>query len=158
MRNEFAKVSDPNSFFTCAGEVYRTLYAPKVDKEGRMVIVASGRENTKEKINSYRECTDMAYILRQIALGNESVLHVQEGFYADLTNTPKTLGEFLQLQIDARTAFEKLPLETRNKFDNDFHVWLATSGNEEWCNKMGFVNDSVAEVEEKEVNNDVHES
>ena len=44
--------------------------------------------------------------------------------YGDFTNFPTTYAEMLNKLIEGRAVFEGLPLEERQKYGNDFGVWL----------------------------------
>ena len=144
MRNKNAKVSDPNSFVTCSGDTEHIEYAPKVMSDGSIELVVSGKTNIDEYINAQRDSTDMAYIITQIGLGNKEVLNQKTPNYGDFTEMPKTFAEALQLKIDAEEAFYDLPLDVRNKFENDFNRFFATAGTQEWYEKI-----NPPQVEEK---------
>lgn len=137
MRNPNARVSDPNEFVTEAGNPFRIVYESKVLPDGQLDIVAAGKEDIQAKIESFRSSTDMSYILKQIALGNNDVLVKSVGQYGDFTHMPKTMAEAMQLQIDAENEFYKLPLDVRGKFDNDYRRWLVGAGSVDWIEKMG---------------------
>lgn len=136
MRNKNAKVPDPNSFVTNPGSPERILYSAKVKVDGSIDVVPSGKENIQDKIESFRDQTDMCYILKQIALGNADVLNVHPGQYGDFTKAPASMAEALQLQIDAQKAWYDMPVELRAKFDHDLNKWLVTAGSEDWNEKM----------------------
>lgn len=138
MRNVNAKVSDPNSFSTCPGSPEHIIYSAKVMDDGTIKLKEAGKENIQQKIDSFRESTDMAYILHRLAQGDNSVLNQKQPMFGDFTKMPKTLAETLQLHIDAENEFYKLPLDVRSKFDNDFQKWFVTAGSDGWCEKMGF--------------------
>lgn len=135
MRNNKAAVSDPNQFYTSPGSEDHVIYSPRVNPDGTVSLFESGRESIKERINSFREQTDIAYILKRLQLGDTSVLR-SDGAYGDFTQMPKTFAEALQLQIDGEKKFMQLPLDVRNEFDNDFRKWFASAGSEDWLNKM----------------------
>lgn len=137
MRNSNARVSDPNEFVTEPGDPIRTVYEAKVLPDGQLDIVAAGKEDMQTKIESFRSSTDMSYILKQIALGNNDVLVQSVGQYGDFTQMPKTMAEAMQLQIDAEKEFYKLPLDVRGKFENDYRRWLVGAGSSDWIEKMG---------------------
>lgn len=140
------KIPKGHSFVpTYSGENYHIIYRAKVKANGELDLVEDGKEDIKEKINSFRDTTDMMYILRQMALGNTSVLMRSPGDYGDFTGMPKTMAEAMQLQIDAERAFYDLPLDIRNNFDNDVRRWLSTAGNEEWAKKMNFIKEDIIE-------------
>lgn len=136
MRNKNAKVSDPNSFYTEPGSREKILYSAKVRPDGVIEVVPSGVEDIQDKIESFRDQTDMCYIVKQIALGDMSVLNQYPGQYGDFTKLPKTMAEVLQQQIDAEKAWYALPVDIRAQFDHDKVKWLATAGTEEWNSIM----------------------
>ena len=136
MRNKNARVSDPHEFVTCPGSPDKILYKTKVLPDGTIDIQPSGKESIQAKIESFRPQTDMAYILKQMQIGNYEVLNGAHGSYGDFTAMPKTMAEAMQLRIDAEDAWYKLPVDIRAKFDHDLNKWLATAGTEEWKNIM----------------------
>lgn len=137
MRNNNAKVSDPNEFVTCNGSDVHITYSPKVLDNGVIKLVPSGKENIQEKINSFRDQCDISYILKRLQLGDTSVLNNKVPNYGDFTSAPKSYAEALQCVIDAEKKFYDLPLDTRNLFDNDYRQWFATAGSPDWLDKMG---------------------
>lgn len=151
MRNKNAKVTDPNKYFTDPGSPEHILYSGKVLPDGTIRLDEVGKENIQEIINAAAETCDMAYILHELALGNTSVLNQREASYGDFSAAPKSLMEAMQIMIDGEQAFLKLPLETRQKFDNSYMLWLSTNGSNEWIEKMGFKHDT------EEVNDETKE-
>lgn len=145
MRNKNACVSDPNSFVSSSGDKYHIIYSPVISSDGSILLVESGKDDINQMIQSYRSQTDMSYILSRMAVGDTSVLNQNPAMYGDFTDMPKTYAEALQLVMDREAQFMKLPLDVRNKFDNDFRKWFSQSGSEEWLEKM----DSVLFKEEK---------
>lgn len=143
MRNKFAKVSDPNKFVTDPGSPIHKLYSSKVLPNGQIDLIESGEEDIQEMIDSYRETTDMSFILHQLMLGDNSVVNVRSGaMYGDFTTAPQTLAEAQQMLIDGEQAFYQLPLDVRNKFDNDWLKWRMTAGSEDWIKNMSVVTGS----------------
>lgn len=137
MRNPKAKVSNPIDFVTCPGSAKVPVYEPKVLSDGSIDVVVAGYENQQDKIESFRPQTDMSFILKQMALGNNEVLVKSVGQYGDFTQMPKTMAEAMQLQIDAEREFYKLDVDTRSKFNHDFRKWLVSAGSPEWIENMG---------------------
>lgn len=144
---------DPNSFVSCSGDRYRILYSPVVQSDGTILLKESGKEDIQQMIDSYRDQTDMTFILERIKAGDTSMFREDSPMFGDFTNMPKNYAEFLQLYIDKEKQFLELPLDVRNSFDNDFRKWFASSGSEEWFEKM----DPVIIKEEKEIEKDVSE-
>lgn len=157
MRNKYSKVSDPSSFVTDPGSDIHVIYSGKLCPDGQIRLTESGKESISEKINAEKMFTDISYIRSRLALGDTSVIRPASSvMYGDLTKAPKTLADNLQIFINARSSFDNLPLETRNKFDNNYLKWLQDAGTDEWVKKMDkFIPDLVVEKEvESEVNVD----
>ena len=137
-----------NEFVTPAGNEFEILYSPKVHKDGTIELVESGRKDLRQEINSWREQTDMSYILRSMAAG--TYIPQEKGYYGDFTNMPSTMAEAYQVMLNAEKSFMELPLDVRNKFDNNYKNWLfmANEETEKFMDMMGFSN-TVEEVEEE---------
>lgn len=136
MRNVAARVSDPNTFITCCGVRMKTIYKPRVLKDGTIKLVPSEKVDLLAEIQSFAPMCDISYILNRIKLGDDSVLRQTPGMYGDFTGMPSTLAEVMQLRIDAEDIFRQLPLDVRNKFDNSFDRFFATMGSKEWNEYM----------------------
>lgn len=131
-----AKSKKVSRFFTNPGSPIHTIYAPKVDADGRMTLVPSGTENTDDYIQSFKESTDMAVILARVAQGETELLHARTGSFGDFTQVPKTYAETLQLQIDAKRLYDGLPAAIKSKFNNDSSQFFASAGTQEWYDKI----------------------
>lgn len=134
-------------FYCASGDTLVPVYAPKVKADGSIEVVASGYEDLNAFIQSFKESTDIAFILAKLANGDTSVLHQKQGMYGDFTKMPQTFAEVLQFQIDAGRAFDRLPVDIKQKFDNDVNKFCATAGEQAWFEKM----DSMLTPEEKEL-------
>lgn len=154
MRNEFAKVSDPNSFSTNPGERYHILYSPKIRQDGTIALVECGKEDIQEMIDSFRDSTDMNYIVNRLMAGDDSVLNQKVPMYGDFTEMPKSYAEALQMVIDAKENFYKLPLDVRSQFDNDYMQWFATAGSDPWLEKMSPVLPDSSPIESEVVSDE----
>lgn len=139
MRNPHAAVSAPDDFVTAPGDKYHVTYAPRVLDDGTIKLVESGKDDIQQSINSYRPSTDMSFILQRMSVGDMSVLNSGTPSFGDFTEMPKTYAEALQLVIDGEREFKALPLDVRNKFDNDFRRYLASAGSDDWLSKMADV-------------------
>lgn len=136
MRNVNAKVPDLEKIETCPGDRYHQLYKSKVRHDGVIELIPDGTEDIWQKINAEVEKTDMAYILRQMQLGDMSAFTRMPN-YADISEFPTNYQEVLQVMIDRERDFYAMPLDVREKFNNNFYYWLATLGTEEWFETMG---------------------
>lgn len=136
MRNKKARVPDPNEFFSNPGERYHIEYTSKVLPDGTIELVESGKMDIQEYIESFKESTDMHYILSELQKGNVSVLDQRTPSYGDFTEAPGSMAEFQQRLIDGERAFMQLPLDVRNAYDNDLWQWMNDTGSEKWMKVM----------------------
>lgn len=140
-----------NKFVTSSGNKYHIKYTPKLMNDGTIKLIESGKDDIKASINSFHDVTDMAYVLRQLQLGDTSVLTSKMPMYGDFTKMPNNMHEAMQLMIDGERKFYELPLEVRQKFDNNFRKWMIDAGNEEWLSKMGIKIESPVVDQKEEV-------
>lgn len=129
------------------GSPIKKKYALQFQKDGSLQLKESGQENWQEYIQSFAESTDINTIVTRLAAGDVSVLSKSTGSFGDFTEMPKTLAEFMQLEIDCKNLFDSLPLDVRKEFDMDKNKFLAQAGDIEWFDK---VKDSLtSEMKEK---------
>ena len=136
MRNKKALVVDPNKIFSEAGSDELITYDSKINPDGTVSLVQSGKESISLYINSFKDQTDMSYIIKRIQLGDLSVLNKARGVFGDFSDMPKTYAETLQLKIDAERAFDNLPAEVKKQFNNSFNQWFMNAGSEDWLKLM----------------------
>lgn len=136
MRNKNARVPDPNKFVSPHGDDFHIEYTAEIQKDGTIKLVECGKMNIKEYINSFKESTDMEYILKCMALGDDSVLTHKQPIFGDFTEAPTSLMEFQQRMIDGQRAFMSLPVDVRNEYDHDLMKFMADVGSEKWMNAM----------------------
>ena len=121
----------------CVGSPVRTLYGGRYDANGRVVLEEKGRENLYDYIQSFRDSVDLNVILARFSNGDTEALSKAQGFYADVTDFPKTMADALNRINECEEMFKSLPLEVRQKFDCSFEQFLSQSGSEDWLEKMG---------------------
>lgn len=138
-------------FASPAGSPEKITYHGRVETDGTITLVKDGIINIQQQIDSYEPSTDIYNIINNLGM---DALRPDVGNYFDATDIPKNYAEMLQLFIDGERAFDRLPVEVKQKFDNDFNKWFATAGSEEWLLKCGFgktIEDVVNEKENEEV-------
>ena len=135
---EYNTKEDCNKFETCPGDRFVIEYEPTVEPNGRITIHPVGKKDLFQEIQSWRDQTDMHYILQQMELGlyqgRESVT------YGDFTEAPENMQQAMQIMLNAERAFYDLPLEVRKRFDNDYRQWMvmASSDYSKFGELMGF--------------------
>lgn len=143
---KFSQLPDPNTFLTEPGSPIRTIFAPVIEN-GCLSLAENGKQNIQTLIDSYRDTTDMTYIMARLTAGDTTVLNARDAFYADVSNCSFNPAEMLQNIIDARTYFDALPKDIREKFGYDFKAWFSDAGSKDWAERMT----GIKKVEEAKV-------
>lgn len=133
------KMIDREVIFSNPGNPIKTVYSGKLMEDGSIDLIPVGEENIQEFIDSFAEDTCLPILLQRCATGDLSVLSKVQGMYGDFTEAPKTYRDMLQAVMDGQNAFESLPIDVKEKFDNSFEKWFSTYGSESWLDSMGFV-------------------
>lgn len=116
-----------------AGSRMQPQYKMTVNKEtGAHELKQKGEINLYAQIQSFKNSTDVNYILERFARGDESALSKVQGVYGDFTEMPKTLAELSQRVLDAQTLFDNLPLDVREQFGFNPSVFFASIGSEKF--------------------------
>lgn len=132
------------------GSPIKTLYGGRYDVNGRIVLEEKGKENLYDYIQSFRDSVDLNVILARFANGETDALSKAQGFYADVTEFPKTMADALNRINECEEMFKSLPLEVRQKFDCSFEQFLSQSGSADWLEKMGMKSDAVVDQQQVE--------
>lgn len=112
-------------FVSCPGDPLHPVRHGIVKDDGSIELVVDRLEDTDEIIDSYRASTDINNILVRISNGEIGLLNQKNGFYGDFTEFPKTYAEMLDLMHRGEEFFNKLPAETKEKYNNDFNQFFA---------------------------------
>lgn len=108
------------------GSREKILYSPQFADDGSMELIEAGKENLYEYIQSHKESVDINVILKRFARGDVTALQRRQAMFGDFTDAPSTYAEALNSMIVAEQYFNSLPLETRAKFDHNFHRFLVS--------------------------------
>lgn len=129
---------------TPEGNEMEPVYELKTDDKGNQNLVKTGETNIREKMQQYKDECDVKQILAR-AVVDPNALNQRQGFYADVTEMPKSLGEAQQMINDIKTEFNKLPPEERAKFNFSAEEYVAQYGTEEWLKKVTKLKEPVNE-------------
>lgn len=112
---------DPRDrFYTSIGNPVVETFTGRYDKYGDLQLVKTGSENLYDKIQAEAAACDMDNILRRFANGDISVLSQSQGFYADVAAAPMHFTDALNMVRSVEDAFNQMPAEERERFDNDW--------------------------------------
>lgn len=120
-----------------SGSRIKKVYSPRYDDNGVLDLVVTGQENLYDFIQSHKESTDIHVLLTRFANGEVDVLSRMQGFYADVSDMPKTYAEVLNAVIVGEETFARLPVEVKQRFDNSFAVWLSSMDSPDFAKRMG---------------------
>lgn len=133
IRRRNAKES--REFKTCAGSRFYIEKHGEVQQNGTIKLVPDKEIDLQEKYNAEYPSTTIDNILANC---NPQDSFADDGMHGiDATKLPATFAEFLQIQIDRKREFDRLPVEIKQKFNNDVSQYMATAGTEEWFTKVG---------------------
>ncbi len=131
------------------------VYSPKLDDRGNLELEVTGQENLYDMIQSHKDSCDINLIVQRFRSGDIDALNKRQAAFIDTMQMPKTYAEMLNTVIACEDYFSNLPLELRQKFDNNFGAFMSEFGSESWADKLGLVEnapvDKVVDVVDKEV-------
>ena len=123
--------------FSNGGSRIREIREPLL-KDGKISVEVVGKEDIQEYINSFADSVDINNIIERAMNGEPELLEQRKGYYGDFSEYPKTYAEMLDRVIQAQNIFEKLPLEVKNRFNNDPIQFIAGMDDKDWLEKAGF--------------------
>lgn len=124
MRNPNSKISDPNSFVSCAGSRIHIRYEPRFNGK-KLVLEEAGREDIQDYIESFAPYTDLNFMLHRLKVGDSSVLSIRQPVYGDFSGMPSNPIDAINLFNNAKNKFAGLDADTKKQYNNDFRLWLA---------------------------------
>lgn len=120
-------------------------YGYVMDHKFIIGLEKQGEVNRYEMIQMHADECNISLLLAKATV-DPTVLQQRKGIYADITEMPKSLAEFKNLEIKIMNDWNKLDVETKKKFDNSFDKYISEFGSEAWGKAMGI--ETVEEVKE----------
>lgn len=99
-----------------------------VDKNGVISLKVTGERDIYSEIQSHKDSCDLNIIVDRILHGDAYAaekLRAREGIYGDFAMLPKSYMEFCNQLLAAEDYFSKLPIEEKEKYDNNVYQWIA---------------------------------
>lgn len=114
--------NDTDKYKSESGSKLIAKYAMKIDKKtGYEYLAPTGEyENVYDRIQADYPSTDINILMERFALGETEAINFKQGFYADVTDMPKTYAELFQRYEDSRKFFDELPADLKEMFNNSF--------------------------------------
>lgn len=141
-------------YTTEPGRPMQNEYAYKINEYGQKVLEKIGEKDLYAEIQASLEETKIENILARVANGDMSDFR-PNGIFADTTEIPSNLIEARQAMQELENTWNKLPNDTKRKYDFDVEKFIGQSGSESWLRDMGLLPaqaEAVAEaVQEKAV-------
>ncbi len=124
-------------------------YEYKVTDEGRE-LVKTGETDVYALIQSRLDETKIENIIKRAtydptALGSQDWQTSE--VMTDISDAPTNYHEWYGRIKDAEAEFDKLPIEVKNKWDNDVEKYIMAYGTKEWADKMGIMSKESAAAE-----------
>lgn len=124
MRHPSARIPDLDSIRSCPGSQYHVLYESRFN--GRSLsLVEVGREEIQPKIEAYAPYTDLVYMLSRLKVNDFSVLNQRRAMYGDFSELPTNPVDAINFVHGAESAFGRLSADEKQRYNNDYRVWLA---------------------------------
>lgn len=114
--------------FSNPGEKDRPNYRPEYSSNGVYELVEDGVFHSYDDIQAWLPTCDLAQIMeRYIRTGDESILQRRAGYYADVTGLPTNYAELHNTLRHADEVFSSLPVEIREKFNQNPAEFFSSS-------------------------------
>lgn len=126
-----------------SGSPVKKTYGGSYNERGQLILTEKGQEDLYGYIQSFAESVDINVILARFCNGESDALSKVQGFYGDITGMPTTYADALNRIDECREMFQKLPVETRAKFNHSFTEFLAGSQADDFLEKLGLCPDLV---------------
>lgn len=124
--------------FQEVGSGEKVLYTARLDEDGNIQLIESGKEDLYASIQSHKDSCDIHVLLQRYADGDVDALTRVQGSFGDFTSMPSSYAELLNALIAGETYFNSLDVETRAKFDHSFEKFMITMDNmPEFMAKLG---------------------
>lgn len=124
------------------GERFDIDYQMVFDDSGKRVMKPCGETDIQAFIESHAASVDINNIINRYMSGDEDVFEKIKGIYEDVTGMPSNLMEILNIANNTRNAFEALPPEIKEIYNNSVNEFLVEPDRYEKSIK---VNESVIE-------------
>lgn len=141
------KYKEHDRVFTEPGSPIKIEYQLRII-DNNEEIVETGKSNLYEYIQSHADSVDITKILERCALIQDySMLNRMPAAFMDVTEMPKNLAEAYAHVQDAHNFFDRMPVELKEKYSNNFVEFISDIGTDRFNNN---VNEFLEKIKPKE--------
>lgn len=117
--------------------------------DNNMEIVETGKSDLYEYIQSHRDSVDIHKILERCAqVEDYSLLNRMPTKFMDVTDMPDTLAGAYAMVKDAENFFERMPVDIKEKYNNNFVEFISDLGSDKFNDNVSKFLDTVKKVTE----------
>ena len=137
------KYEDHERVYTDAGDPVKIEYQLRI-VDNSEEIVETGKTNLYEYIQSHADSVDITKILERCALIQDySMLNRMPAEFMDVTEMPGNLAEAYAHVQDAKNFFDRMPVNIKEKYQNNFVEFIADLGTERFKNNVSDFLDTI---------------
>lgn len=116
------------------GSGIKKVYQLRETKDGED-LVEIGETDLYKYIQSHADSVDIHKILERCAMIEDyGLLNKVPGIYMDITEMPKTLAEAYEQVQNAKDLFNRMPVDIKEKYDNNFVQFISGLGDSKFNN------------------------
>lgn len=136
-------------FFSNSGDRFKKTYSLRVDEDGVLGLVETGKDDLYAEIQSHADSVDIDLLINRYINGDASALSNRFGSYGDFTDIPNNYAAVLNTLMKAEEYFNSLNPGVRSNFNNSFSQFIASLGSDAFLQKLGIVKASEIKPEPK---------
>ena len=100
--------------------------------DGEHVWIDDKPINLDERIQAHKDAVDLQSILQRYQSGDKTALDRVNTMYIDAIDMPKSYAQMFERVDDMKKIFASMPLEIKNKFNNNPATFWKKSGSPEF--------------------------
>lgn len=129
-----SKYEDHDHVYSEAGSPIKIEYQLRI-VDNAEEIVETGKSNLYDYIQSHADSVDITKILERCALIEDySMLNRMPTQFMDVTEMPQSLAEAYAQVQDAKNFFERMPIDIKESYNNNFVEFLQGLGDQKFQN------------------------
>lgn len=121
---------------TCPGDPLKVKYKGYYNDNGNFDLVETGTDNLYQYIQSFKDSVDIHVILSKYINGDISALNARNPLFGDFSSIPDNFPALLNTIRETEDLFNKLPVDVKEKFGNNFAAFAASVGTPEFAEKL----------------------